>query len=312
VSRDFLRFVFQGQSWTNDFTFLVLCGISVEDLLSSSEHNEHAQTPAEQLDDEDDTRGRSTVRVQVLCALAAAKTVIYSSWLDACSKHQRAVSFQPHEAPITPSLPPKWHRHMIQPLFSRCWVLPIACTAQAMQLLVAGGASIQSQVSSPSKNSYSTATIVVVSREVYKSDGEHSSTVTLLASLGFPVLFITFFEDWAQHAAPPPHARHELPEAKAAAAKATKSDSVSTSAPEISIDHAQKSADHAVSSVFRHTDKKHAKCSICRGTSILGSTGMHIVDIVDTSTSGHLACFQWLCGDASPTLPTVQVISCLL
>ena len=276
------------------------------------EHNEHAQARAEQLDDDDDIRGRNIVRVQVLCALAAAKTVIYSSWLDACSKHQRAVSFQTHEAPITPLLPPKWHRHVIQPLFSRCWVLPIACTAQAIQLLFAGGASIQSQVSSPSKNSYPTATIVVVSREVYKSDSDHSPTIMLLASLGLPVLFTTYFEYWAQHAAPPPRARHELPEAKAAAAEAAKSDSVLTSAPEISIDHAQKSADHDVSSVFRHTDKKNAKCSICRGTSVLGSTGMHIVDIVDTSTSGHLACFQWLCGDASPTLPVVQVISCLL
>jgi hypothetical protein len=57
--------------------------------MSSSEHNEHAQARAEQLDEGDGIRGRNIVRVQVLCAVAAAKSVIYSSWLDACSKHQR-------------------------------------------------------------------------------------------------------------------------------------------------------------------------------------------------------------------------------
>jgi hypothetical protein len=77
---------------------------------------------------------------------------------------------------------------------------------------------------------------------------------------------------------------------------------------ELSANAGPQAGDDVISdSVFQHTSKTNAKCSICRGSALLGSTGMHIVDITDTSTSGHLACFQWLCGSASPILPVVQV-----
>lgn len=284
----------------------MLCGVSVEDMLSSTKLQDDPESRTEQFDTKDDF---SIVQAEVLCSLAAAKSVIYSSWFDACSKHGRVVSFQPHEALVSPALPPKWHRHMMRPLFSRSSVLPLACTAHLMQLLVAGGASIQPLVFSPSKSSYPPATIVVVSSEIYESDSTQSSTIMLLASLGFPVLFATFFEDWARNAAPPPFLSHELPEAKAAAAKHSAAELITACAPAAPADHAPRSTDHVISAVFRHTDKKNAKCSICRGASVLGSTGMHIVDIIDTSTSGHLACFQWLCSDASPALSTVQVFS---
>ncbi len=298
----------QTQTWNGQFTFVVLCGISVADLLSSPKLNDDVESRMEELGVDGDFQARSSVRAEVLNALAAAKSVINSSWFDACSKQQRVVSFQPHEAPITPSLPPKWHRHMTQPLFSRCSVLPLACTPHIMQLLVAGGASIQTQVPSPSRSSYPTATIVAVSSEMHKSGGAHSPDITLLASLGFPVVYSTFFEDWAQNAAPPPHSKHELPEAKAAAATQSAAEAVAASVSHVSADLVPLSADSAVSTVFRHTDKKNAKCSICRGAAVLGSAGMHMVDIVDTSTSGHLACFQWLCGHAFPNLPAVQVV----
>ena len=266
-----------------------------------------------QLDEKDDSAG-SLVRTQVLCALAAAKSVINSSWLDACSKNQRVTSFQPHEAPVAPSLPPKWHRHMMQPLFSRCSVLPLSCTDHALQLLVAGGASILSHVPSPSKHSYPIGTIVVISRETYHSYCADSPAVLLLASLGYLVVFSTFFEDWARFAAPPPRSKHELPEATAAAASAAAAETTTASAQGAASARSAPLAmdDYVSGSVFRHTDKKNAKCSICRGMAVQGSTGMHIVDITDTSTSGHLACFQWLCGAASPTLSTVQVVLCWL
>ncbi len=281
-----------------------MCGVSVEDLLSSMKLHDGPESRVEQLGAGDDL---SIVQAEVLCSLAAAKSVIYSSWFDACSKYNRVVSFQPHEAPITPALPPKWHRHMMQPLFSRCSVLPLASSAHLLQLLVAGGASIQPEVFSPSKSSYPPGTIVVVSSEIYKSGDAHSPTIIQLASLGFPVVFATFFEDWALNAAPPPFLSYELPEAKAAATKQSAAESTTASAPEVKGDSAPLSTDLAVSAVFRHTDKKNAKCSICRGASVLGSTGMHIVDIIDTSTSGHMACFQWLCSNALPALSVVQV-----
>ncbi len=256
----------------------------------------------------EDDFGRNVVRYQVLCALAAAKNIINSSWFDACSKHQRVASFQPHEASISPLLPPKWHRHMIQPLFSRCSVLPLSCTFQILQLLVAGGASIKADVAHPSKNSYSKGTIVVISPELYKNDCADSTNILLLASFGFPVVFSTFFEDWARSAAPPPRSIHELPEANAAAAKALTDGAAIASAVQLSANSGPQVVDDVVhGSVFQHTNKKNAKCSICRGSALLGSTGMHIVDITDTSTSGHLACFQWLCSSTSPILPVVQV-----
>jgi hypothetical protein len=295
----------QGQSWNGDFTFLVLCDVTLDELLPASSLNDHAESRSE-LDAEDDC-ARNVVRSQVLCALAAAKTIIKSSWFDACSKHNRVSSFQPHEASITPSLPPKWHRHMIQPLFSRCSVLPLSCTAPILRLLVAGGASIKPPVPHPSKNSYSKGTIVVISPELYKTDCADSANILLLASLGYSVVFSTFFEDWALTAAPPPRSIHELPEAIAAAAKASIDEAALVSATELSANAGPGGGDDVISgSVFQHTNKKNAKCSICRGSALLGSTGMHIVDITDTSTSGHLACFQWLCGSASRTLPVVQ------
>ena len=296
----------QGQPWNNDFTFLVLCGVAVEDLLPTSSPSDRVECRT-QLDAEDDC-ARNVVRSQVLCALAAAKTILNSSWFDACSKHKRVSSFQPHEASIAPLLPPKWHRHMIQPLFSRCSVLPLSCTAQILQLLGAGGASIKPPVSHPSKTSYSKGTMVVISPELYKTDCADSANILLLASLGYSVVFSTFFEDWALTAAPPPRSAHELPEAIAAAAKASTDEAAVASAMELSANAGPQAGDDVISgSVFQHTNIKNAKCSICRGSALLGSTGMHIVDITDTSTSGHLACFQWLCGSASPILPVVQV-----
>ena len=253
---------------------------------------------------------RSSVCAQVLCTLASAKSVINSSWLDACQKHQRIVSFQPHEALIAPSIPLKWHRHMVEPLFSRCSVLPLSCSAHALQLLAAGAASIQSRVASPSKNSYPTATIVVVSSSTYTPDCADSPIVLLLASLGMPVVFSTFFEDWARFAAPPPRQMYELPDAVAAAAAASKLEALVVSDLGAVAEKASEIVANDIgSSVFQHTVKKNAKCSICRGSSVQGSTGMHIVDITETSTSGHLACFQWLCGDARPSLARVQVCS---
>jgi hypothetical protein len=299
------------QPWNDgDFTFLVLCGITVEDLLNSSIPGHHAQSSTDQIDSGEDD-ARSMVRTQVLCTLAAAKSVINSSWLDSCVKHQRLVSFQPHELLIVPSLPLKWHRHMIKPLFSRCSVLPISCSAHVVQLLVAGAASIQSRVASPSKNSYPPATIVVITSGTYTSDCADSPMLLLLASLGFPVVFSTFFEDWARFAAPPPRKKHELPEAAAAAAAASMTETLMASNLGVSAENvAQAVPSDISSSVFQHTVKKNAKCSICRGSSVQSLTGMHIVDITDTSTSGHLVCFQWLCGNALPALATVQV--CLL
>ncbi len=280
-----------------------MCGVTVESLLSTSSNSDDGIDSRSTQLSASDAEAKSIVRAQVLYALAAAKSIIYSSWLDSCSKQQRVTSFQPHEARIAPSLPPKWHRHMMQPLFSRCSVLPLSCTTHALQLLVAGGASIMCQAPSPSKQAHPQAMIVAVSRELYCSDSADSPTVLQLASLGYFVVFSEFFEDWALLAAPPPRGKYELPEAIAAAQ--AHAASVLEAAPARS---APRCAEDSISGVFRHTDKKNAKCSICRGSPLQGSTGMHIVDIIDTSTSGHLACFQWLCGAAAPALAALQVL----
>jgi hypothetical protein len=125
-----------------------------------------------------------------------------------------------------------------------------------------------------------------------------------------PVVFSTFFEDWARFAAPPPRQMYELPEATAAAAAASKLEALVVSDLGAVAEKASEIVANDIgSSVFRHTVKKNAKCSICRGSSVQGSTGMHIVDITETSTSGHLACFQWLCDDTRPSLARVQVCS---
>jgi hypothetical protein len=209
-----------------------------------------------------------------------------------------------------PTLPPAWHRHMMHPLFSRCSVLPLLCSPQTLLLLEAGRASISALIVSPSEHSYPASTLVVVSSEIYNANVSEHPMILLLASFGLSVVFSTFFEDWARLAAPPPRVHYEVPEAVAAAAKTS---AAATSAIEAPVDSGRHVADDASgSSVFRHTDKKNSKCSICRGPPLQGSTAMHIVEITDTSTSGHLACFQWLCGTLYPSLAVVQVLSACL